>query len=353
MSPSRILIVDDLEENRYPLRRILEKEGHEIVECSSGEGALELVRSSTVDLVLLDIRMPKKSGFDVCREIKEHNQTIPIVFVTANYRDYRDQIKGFDVGGDDYVLQPYDNIDLMTRIKAILRTKAICDQLMNQIETLKGERHQLVESNETLRTINKKLDEKGQFMERLVVTDNLTSLFNKKYFLDALRKEIKAVQRYNVQVSCALIDVDDFKNINNTFGSSEGDAVLKEIASVMVSNLRESDIIARYDQGTFGVIFTHTDEQGAYLKSEMIRQSIESHRFIVFERQKEEGSEEKETTIRLTVSMGISSFPNDFTESVEDVIKNADICLGEAKKRSKNTVVCASDLDRSVFKSKA
>ncbi|HZF33898.1 MAG TPA: response regulator [Candidatus Angelobacter sp.] len=143
-SPARILIADDNAANVDILRTRLVAQGYEIVTAADGDAALDSAREHRPDLILLDVMMPKRDGFEVCRLLKADSTLpfMPIILVTAK-GDSRDIVAGLECGGDEYLTKPVDHAALMARVKSILRTKALHDQVQEQAQ-------QLAEWNRTL-----------------------------------------------------------------------------------------------------------------------------------------------------------------------------------------------------------
>jgi sigma-B regulation protein RsbU (phosphoserine phosphatase) len=145
-SPDKVLIVDDVAVNLKVLRAILRKAGHEVIEASSGPDALRFVAESAPDLVLLDVMMPGMDGYEVCRRLKADPATaaIPIVFVSA-LGEVTDRIKGLDVGAEDYLSKPFDNGEVVARVKAQLRLRRLTRALEGLNRDLVGKQQRLEE----------------------------------------------------------------------------------------------------------------------------------------------------------------------------------------------------------------
>lgn len=165
-----------------------------------------------------------------------------------------------------------------------------------------------------------------QRMERLATTDGLTGLNNHRHFQEILSKEIERTRRYGNFVSLLLMDIDHFKNFNDTYGHPVGDLVLKEIAACIRKSIRTNDIPARYGGEEFTVILPGTNEQGANRIAERIRSTIEGHIIISLDRQ-----------LRVTVSIGVASYPN-MAKSQQLLIDNADKALYFSKENGRNRV---------------
>lgn len=164
-------------------------------------------------------------------------------------------------------------------------------------------------------------------VERLAITDSVTGLYVRRYFSERFSEELKRSKRYKFNFAFLMIDIDGFKNCNDTYGHLVGDVVLRDIARLIKENLREIDIVSRYGGEEFAVLLPETGAPGARLAAERLRKRVEENLFIAYDEK-----------LRLTISIGIALYPKD---SVEEgtLIERADTALYEAKRSGKN-VVC-------------
>lgn len=165
-------------------------------------------------------------------------------------------------------------------------------------------------------------------LERLAVTDGLTGLYNFRFFRDRLEKEFSRSDRYGNPLSCILIDIDDFKKVNDTYGHLQGDEILRDIAGIAVKSNRQSDVVARYGGEELVALLPQTGINGALRQAERLRDAIESHNF--------DGLSQGQ---RVTVSIGVAEFSKDTMKACEDLVRAADEGLYAAKQRGKNQVV--------------
>jgi diguanylate cyclase (GGDEF)-like protein len=165
-----------------------------------------------------------------------------------------------------------------------------------------------------------------QRMEQNSITDGLTGLHNYRYFKKRLPAEVVRAQRYKHPISLILLDVDHFKNYNDTLGHPAGDRALKKIAQLILSSIRKSDIAVRYGGEEFCIILPEVEKEGAFIFAERLRGLIEGHEFP---------GGDSQPGGRLTVSMGISSFPQD-TIVMQDLIDKTDAALYRAKHLGRN-----------------
>jgi two-component system cell cycle response regulator len=162
---------------------------------------------------------------------------------------------------------------------------------------------------------------------RLTTIDGLTEIYNKRFFLEAIERELNRAVRYTRLLSLAMFDIDHFKQINDTYGHLAGDHVLRELSALMAQNVRRQDVLARYGGEEFAVIFPEVDEEGAKLVCEKLRTMTQEHSFTF------NGKE-----IKVTISMGIYCFRGQ-DESTEGFIAQADKKLYAAKQAGRNCVM--------------
>jgi diguanylate cyclase (GGDEF)-like protein len=172
------------------------------------------------------------------------------------------------------------------------------------------------------------LEEVLSKVEILAITDPLTDLFNRRHFETALEKEFKRTKRYHSPTSCMMIDIDHFKKINDEYGHHTGDEVLKEIAKIIKTSLREIDTVARWGGEEFIVLLPETTKENAFKAASRILESITGLKFSGVSRQ-------------LTVSIGIASIPDPSIDSIEKLIQVSDLALYEAKEKGRNRAVIA------------
>ncbi len=190
----------------------------------------------------------------------------------------------------------------------------------NQIE-IERDRLRLAEKNDELQSLN-------EVLSQLSITDGLTKLHNHRYFQDHLTREIKRVSRTSSPLSLILLDIDDFKQLNDTYGHAAGDEVLISLASIMNESARESDLIARYGGEEFVILMPNTDLAGAVHLAEKIRMAVESTRLIIGDRMK---------PTDVTISLGVALFKGNRREFFAE----ADRALYRAKAAGKNCVIIA------------
>ena len=170
-------------------------------------------------------------------------------------------------------------------------------------------------------------------LERLTLIDDLTQIYNRRLLFRRLEEEVHRAKRYGVPLSCIMLDVDDFKRVNDQFGHAQGDLVLKELAAVVKGTVRRSDLFARYGGEEFVLLLPMTEGEGAWAEAERIRQTVKVHSFPVIA-----------PHLPLTVSQGIANYPANTITKATDLLELADRALYRAKQAGKDTVVRAWEL---------
>jgi diguanylate cyclase (GGDEF)-like protein len=180
-----------------------------------------------------------------------------------------------------------------------------------------------------LRSANERLMTLNHELEKMSITDPLTQVYNRRYFMERLRQELKRVSRYGPSVSLLMVDIDYFKRVNDTYGHQAGDIILAGVARLIKAKLRETDLIARYGGEEFCLIATSTEKAGAVILAERVRKLVEETAF-------EHGG----NSIRVTVSIGIGTWDPLLKDDSEELVRRADVALYRAKHEGRNRV-CA------------
>ena len=188
------------------------------------------------------------------------------------------------------------------------------------------------ESNENLKNHNVKLQQANELLEQLSITDGLTKLHNHRFFQDQLTREIRRAGRAATPLSLLLVDIDDFKSLNDRFGHAAGDELLHGLALIMNSAVRSSDLLARYGGEEFAVLAPGTDQDGAHQLAEKLRTAIAESSFILGDTMR---------LTRVTVSVGVSQFEGDRKKFFD----HADRALYRAKAAGKNCVMTSESVD--------
>jgi diguanylate cyclase (GGDEF)-like protein len=298
---SSILIVDDSKMARQQVIEILKEKSlfKFFYEAGDGIEGFKAALNREVDLILCDVEMPGMDGFKFLRMMnsREELQDIPVIMVTGR-EDTETKVRGLEQGASDYVTKPFDPAELIARVKVQLKIKSLQD----------------------------KLKRSNQMLLDLSHTDPLTNLNNRRYMMEVLEKEIDRSQRTRAYLSLIMIDIDHFKNINDTYGHQKGDAVLQDLAILLKDHLRQYDTAARFGGEEFALILPETGLDEARQVAERLRQATEK---LVFE---------EIPDLKMTASLGVSCFPVEPVQTVDDLIREADYALYNAKRSGRNRV---------------
>jgi diguanylate cyclase (GGDEF)-like protein len=303
-----ILVVDDVPVNVQLLTTYLAAEGYDIVSARDGVEAVELVRKHLPDLILLDVMMPKMNGFEVCQIIKEDKATmfIPVIMVTA-LNELEDKIKGMNAGADDFISKPFNKLELMVRVRSLLRIKFLNDALNEKVQELQRAKEEL---------------------RQLAITDGLTGLYNYRYFKEHLSQELNRAKRHKLAVSVVMMDLDHFKHYNDTNGHPAGDTVLRQISKLLKENIRNIDLAARYGGEEFVLVLLEANKASARIVAEKIRRFVEEYTFEF---------EENQPNKKITISAGVAAFPED-GQDFDTLVNSADQRLYRAKQAGRNAI---------------
>lgn len=302
----KILIVDAHPENLQILKKPLESLSVEVICATSGAKALALTRQYKFALCIIDVMIPEINGFANAQLILQNEEAklVPIIFITAMDYDENQVFKGYDVGAVDYLCKPINVHILLHKVSFFLR--------------LYNENLKLLEAKEAL-------NKQKQILEKLASHDDLTGLLNRRSLNITLGQEFSRCQRYHTDLSLLMMDLDHFKEINDTYGHSFGDFVLNSFAGRLTDTLREADFAFRFGGEEFILLLPQTDIRGAVILAERIREQNLREEFA-----------SRNNTALVTVSIGVSSVGKHQPEVQNDLIAFADKALYRAKENGRN-----------------
>jgi diguanylate cyclase (GGDEF)-like protein len=294
----KILVVDDEDNFRSTLKDFLAAHNHLIFEAGNGVQALEVLETEDVDLVISDMRLPKMDGITFTHKVKERRRDIPVIVMTA-YASIESAVEAMKAGASDFITKPFKFAHILFIIERAMETKQLREMAI-----------------------------KSEYYKQLSNLDGMTSLYNYRFFKEMLRHEVDRHMRYNRSLSLLMIDIDDFKKINDTYGHLVGDQVLKQIAELLKKSIRSHDLVSRYGGEEFAVILPETMEVEALKVGERIVLTIRDYEFNLIE---------GKTPERLSVTVGLASFPKD-AEGAEQLVENSDQALYKGKNSGKDQV---------------
>lgn len=281
----RILIVDDEEVVLESLKRIVERGGYDCFVARGAMEALRILEENQVDIVISDIKMPGMDGMELLREIKAHFPDVDALMMTG-FDTKETFVQVIEAGATDFIAKPFHQDELLAKIKRIVRERELKAELLY-----------------------------------LSIHDSLTGLYNRRYFYQRLQEEVERAKRQGRHLALLILDVDHFKDYNDTHGHLEGDEVLRTLAQILNSCIRQNvDTVYRYGGDEFAVLLVETDLEQAKKVAERIRRAFAQKKID-----------------HCTLSLGAASLsPQGGT--MEDLIREADEAMYRAKKSGGNKV---------------
>jgi diguanylate cyclase (GGDEF)-like protein len=310
----KILLAEDSRTMMLTTTAIIAESGHEVIQAHDGEEALSVYFSEKPDLALLDVEMPKLNGFEVAKKIRSTNEDtwVPIIFLTSHKAD-KHLAEGIDAGGDDYLTKPISDVVLNAKLKAMQRISEMKNKLLD---------------------LTKELSETNDKLQNSVITDPLTGAKNRLYLDDCTKREWYRGMRSETVLSLLLIDVDNFKTLNDTNGHQAGDKCLIDLVKLFSSHLKRStDVLCRYGGDEFVVVLPDTSENDSLRIAETIRKEVEDYSNKLGKTMK--------TPVTISVSIGSASYIPDDILSYDEFLSYADKALYAAKEAGRNCVVKA------------
>ena len=302
-----VLIAEDDIISCRALEKNLRDWGYRVHVTKNGEEAWEIIKNGGIRLAIVDWGMPKMNGLELCHKIRNEYQPreekyLYIILLTGRDLE-KDIITGLSAGADDYITKPFSYMELKVRIQNGERIIALQDI-------------QLQKAN----------------------TDGLTQLWNRKKILEILEEELNRNFRENIPLGIIMLDIDNFKTINDTYGHLIGDKVIIEVASRLKKKIRSYDKIGRYGGDELLLILPGLGRQDAKNIAERLRQSVCAEKI-----QTEAGA------LNITVSLGVSIFDTASRPSTKKMIEESDLALYVAKGRGRNIAV-VSEFDMATEK---
>jgi diguanylate cyclase (GGDEF)-like protein len=291
-----ILIVDDDAAIRDSMLEFITRSGYNAQTVSSAEEAIELLKSTRVDLVITDIMLPGKNGLQLTDLIKQ-NYDIEIIVMTGYSENYSYE-EAINKGASDLVFKPFRFEELILRLKRVLKERRL--------------------TKDRNRILSK--------LENLAITDGLTKLYNLRHFYNQLEIEIDRSNRYGHPLALLLLDIDNFKTYNDTYGHLEGDKVLVKLGQIIKSCLRTMDCAYRYGGEEFTIILPETTGKEAKNVAHRIKTSVEIESF----------SPESGDIANVTISLGVTEYFR--KEPLTTFIQRADRAMYNSKAKGRNAI---------------
>ncbi len=293
---SRILIVDDDEAICESLLEYMQMFGYNALTAATAEEALDILKKENIEVVITDIMLPGMDGLELTDLIKK-NYDPDVIVMTGFSGDYSYE-EAITRGASDFVFKPVRFEELLLRLKRVLNERQLSRERVQMLKKL----------------------------QQLAITDNLTKLYNSRHFFQQIKKETERARRYNLPLALMLLDIDFFKNYNDTHGHLEGDKVLARMGEIIMSELRKIDSAYRYGGEEFTIILPETGADDAEIVGARIRSNVEKEIFRPGE----------DAAVGVTISMGVTEFHP--REDVTAFVQRADRAMYLSKKNGRNRI---------------
>ena len=292
-TPFTVLVVEDHPDQRELLAIVLQREGYKVITAANGLEALEKLETENIQIALSDIMMPKMDGFELIKRIRSNSalKSIYLILITARIQE-GDRVRGLDLGADDYITKPFSFSELLARVR-----------------------------------VGSRVVHYQKHLEYQTQVDSLTGLFNRRAFEKKIHEEFERSKRYHNPLSVLILDIDNFKTINDTYGHHGGDAALVKISETFREKTRQTDFPSRYGGEEFVLVLPETDQDSALQVASKIHEAIRSCAF---------GTSARPYT--LTVSIGVSSTSARFYTDWHEMVDDADQALYLAKNTGKDRI---------------
>jgi two-component system cell cycle response regulator len=291
-----ILIVDDDPEIKDSMHEFITRYGYNCIAASSAEEAVELLKSNHVNVAITDIMLPGKDGLELT-DIMRQKHDIDVIVMTGYSSEYSYE-EVITKGASDLIFKPFRFEELLLRLKKVLKNRQVIKDRARVLDKL----------------------------EKLAITDGLTTLYNLRHFYNQLEVEIGRCSRYGHSLSLLLLDIDNFKMYNDSYGHLEGDKVLVRLSQIIKSCLRTMDSAYRYGGEEFTVILPETKGEEAKNVANRIKRAVELERFLP----------EPDKVVTITISIGLTEYFKN--EQLSTFIKRADQAMYNSKAQGRNRI---------------
>jgi len=285
-----VLVVDDSQTSLMQIKSYLKRHLYKVVLEKDAQEAIKKIKSDNIEIVVVDYYMPSMNGTELIQRLRKY-YSIDELEIMGVSGDEKSAIHFLKFGANDFIKKPFEKEEFLHRVNNLA-------QHIDHIEYLKN----------------------------IVNTDFLTQIYNRKYFFEEGEKYYKLAKKENRPFCLGMIDIDNFKSINDNYGHDVGDIVIKTIADILKKNTKGNDIVARFGGEEFVVVLKDISYENAIKVFKNICKNIQTHDIYL----------DKEDSINVTVSIGITNEPD---KSLSDMLKTADERLYIAKKTGKNKVV--------------
>ncbi len=299
-----VIIIEDNPQERRLLESHLRDSRCKVRTADGASSGMALVREVIPDLIVLDLLLPDRDGYEFIATIKNDPQCsqVPILVVSA-MSEVKDRVKALELGADDFIVKGFERVVFEARVRRLLRVKLSLDKLSDRC-------------NQAL---------------QMAVTDSLTGLFTQGFMRETLRRQLACAERFGKPFSIIFGDIDHFKSINDRYGHAVGDAVLKGVASSLRAVVRQSDTLARYGGEEFVLLMPHSHRDDAMNLAERMRSAVANMQLSI----------PAAPELAPTMSLGVATYPSDARDA-NALIECGDAAMYRAKQSGRDRVVAYS-----------
>lgn len=297
-----ILVVDDEQAHTIALCDLLKKAGYQVASANDGFKAIAACKVRTPDVIILDLHMPLIGGVEVFNRLRADDRTanIPIIFLGSRDQTLQDLKSPGEV--EDVLFKPFEPQELLTRVKGVLREKALRDELRMKEAQIK----------------------------ELSLVDPLTQLRTPRYLSEFLKTGIRQAKRYKVPISLVILEVDQHKELVRAVGREAADGVITQLGALLAKQMRDSDIVVRTGEFEFTIVLTCTDATGSIEVAERLRTKISD---TIFDANNME--------LNITVSVGICQWADRMDEEGKVLVSHARAALQQGHNSGGNVTLMA------------
>ena len=297
----KVLLVDDSRQAREAIKAALAGLFSVFIEADDGLAAIKAFVEEKPGFIVTDIEMPSINGYRFISTIRnmDDGRDVPIILLSGSKDSLKKKLTGFNLGASDFLMKPFENEELIARVKSLLRVR-------NLMEELK---------------------EKNTLLEKLAITDELTGLNNRRHFFESTHSQMALGLRHSFKIACLLMDIDHFKKINDTYGHMAGDEILRKLGALLKACKREGEILARFGGEEFVMCLFNTDSESAILAAERFRLLVSEHDFSNVAQ-----------GLKITLSIGVAVWPQENVTSIDELVKAADKALYKSKSLGRDRV---------------
>jgi len=308
-----VVVVDDDAVTRSLIADFLSAHGFAPASFEDPAKALESIKEQRPRLIISDWEMPRMDGLELCRRVRDQTHGAYVHFLLLTAHAGKEELgRAFDAGVDDFLAKPFEEAQLLARIRSGLRSAAFHEEVLRQTQ---GSR----QLNEQLISLNSRL-------ESLAITDDLTGLYNRREAIRRLEEQWTTDEGHQRPLAVVILDIDHFKRINDEYGHLAGDLVLREVAQTLSKCVRSTDAVCRIGGEEFLIILPFQTTAEAELCADRCREAVAAKEF-----------DYRGQVLKTTLSAGVAGRRGEMP-SCDDLMSEADTALYKAKRSGRNIV---------------